>query len=77
VPILEERDRERAGRRLLGAIDAIAQIGTPRARAALAALATRPGDPELRATALLRLGEDGDDAARPTLEAALADPRRW
>jgi HEAT repeat protein len=74
VPILEQAIASEPTPIKLGAIDAIAQIGTPRARAALAALATRPGDPELRATALLRLGEDGDAAARPALEAALADP---
>jgi len=74
VPALVQASATEAMPIKLGALDALAHIGTRRALAALTDIAMRPGDPEVRATALLRLGEDGGEAGRVALEAGLADP---
>jgi HEAT repeat protein len=57
----------------LAAIETLGEIGSPRSDDVLVGIAGKGPDVEVRATALLRLGEGGHAAARPVLEAALAD----
>jgi HEAT repeat protein len=73
VPALEAAVAHESHAIALGAIEALGQIGTPRADAALIAIAKGQTDEELRATALLKLGEGGRPDARPVLEAALSE----
>lgn len=58
----------------INAVEALGRIGSPAADAVLVTVATKHDDPEMRANALLRLGEGGRPTARPVLEAALSDP---
>jgi HEAT repeat protein len=58
----------------LGIVETLSQIDSEGARARLARVAREDADAEVRATALLDLGQSGDAAARPALEAALDDP---
>jgi HEAT repeat protein len=74
VPALETAIATEAKPIGLAALDVLGQVGSVRADAALVTVATKHADPEMRATALLRLGEGGRAAARPVLESALADP---
>jgi HEAT repeat protein len=74
VPALETAVAKEAKPIGLGALEALGQIGSPRADAVLVAVATEHADPEVRANAILRLGEGGRPVARQVLEQALADP---
>jgi len=75
VPALEAAVASEPRPIQLAALETLGQIGSPRADAALIAIATRPtDDEEIRATALLHLGENGHPAARSILEAALEQP---
>ena len=74
VPALESAATREPRAVRLGAVDALAQIEAPAADDALARVATSDDDTEVRATALVKLGERGSPQARPVLEAALADP---
>jgi HEAT repeat protein len=74
VPALEAAVAQERHEIALAAIEVLGQMESPRADAALIAIATKNVDAEIRATAVLRLGEGGRPDARPVLEAALADP---
>ena len=71
VPALERAVATEKHEIGLAALAGLGRIGSARADAALMAVATRQTDDEIRATALLRLGEGGRPTARPILEAAL------
>lgn len=73
VPALETAIAHEKKPIALAAIEALGNVESPRADAALAAVATKPGDDEVRATAVLHLGQGQRPAARPVLEAALRD----
>jgi len=73
VPALESAIARESHTVALGAIDALSQVGSERAVTALVNVARTQTDAELRATALLKLGEGGHAAARPVLEEALGD----
>jgi HEAT repeat protein len=73
VPALESTIAHESHGVALGAIDALSQIGSERAVTALVNVARTQTDAELRATALLKLGEGKHAAARPVLEDALGD----
>jgi HEAT repeat protein len=74
VPVLERALATEPDPIKLAIIDALSQIDTAPAFTALIAVGRHATDPEVRATALLRLGENGWAPARPALEAALGDP---
>jgi HEAT repeat protein len=74
VPALEDAaSHERQGVRL-AAVEALAQIDSAAATAALVQIASRNDDPETRATALLHLGTAQRAEGKAALESALRDP---
>jgi HEAT repeat protein len=74
VPVLERALARESRPVQLALVDTLTQIESERAFGVLVGLASASRDAELRATALLRLGERGWSPARPALEAALNDP---
>lgn len=58
----------------LGVVETLGQMESPRAFESLARVARSDPEPEVRATAVMRLGESGKAEARRVLEAALDDP---
>lgn len=74
VPALEKAVATEPQPIALAAIEALGQMESPRADAALITVATKHDDEETRATAILKLGEGARPSARPVIEAALGDP---
>jgi HEAT repeat protein len=74
VPTLETALAKEGKPIRLGIVEVLSGIETDRANDALARIARADPEPEVRASALLRLGATGGKAARPALEAGLDDP---